>query len=142
MIRTYTELIKIKTFEDRIKYLRVHNTVGEKTFGYNRYMNQIVYHSNEWKALKKKIILRDSNGNYVLDLGCEECPIPEGERIYIHHLNPITVEDIKNHRSCVFDPENLICTTFKTHQIIHYESTLDRIKDYIERKPNDTIPWR
>lgn len=135
MTRSYTELKKLKTFEDRYRYLRLKAVIGEATFGYDRYLNQIVYTSGRWKRTRDKIIIRDDG----CDLGMDDYPI--GGRIYVHHMFPITIDDIELERDIVYDPEYLICTSFDTHNAIHYgdESLLPRLP--IERRRNDTCPW-
>jgi len=136
MIRTYSELIKLPTFEDRFNYLDLRGTVGQGTFGYARYLNQTLYKSKEWKRFRNGIILRD-NG---CDLGIDDRPL--FDHIIIHHLNTLTEEDILNRSNKIFDPENVICTCLKTHNAIHYGDISSVTNDYIERKPNDTCPWR
>ena len=136
IIRTYSELSKLKTFEDRFQYLRLDGIVGEETFGFDRYLNQILYQSDEWKRRRRDIIIRD-NG---CDLGCEGFEVHG--RILIHHINPITVDDIVNRNPKVFDPENLILTSHNTHQAIHYGNEDLLIRAPIERSKNDTCPWR
>lgn len=138
-IKTYSELIRYSTFEDRLNYLMLHGSVGFDTFGFDRFLNQAFYKSEEWIQTKHKIIVRD-NG---CDLGLRGYEIPEGVHIFIHHLNPITVDDVVNHNPMLLDPENLISTTFKTHQIIHYGLPLDsKPRLSMERSINDTCPWR
>ena len=136
IIRTYSELSKLKTFEDRFQYLRLDGIVGEETFGFDRYLNQILYQSDEWKRRRRDIIIRD-NG---CDLGCEGFEVHG--KILIHHINPITVDDIVNRNPKVFDPENLILTSHNTHQAIHYGNEDLLILAPIERSKNDTCPWR
>ena len=136
IIRTYSELSKLKTFEDRFQYLRLDGIVGEETFGFDRYLNQILYQSDEWKRRRRDIIVRD-NG---CDLGFEGFEIHG--RILIHHIDPITVDDIVNRNPKVFDPENLILTSHNTHQAIHYGNEDLLILAPIERSKNDTCPWR
>ena len=136
IIRTYSELSKLKTFEDRFQYLRLDGIVGEETFGFDRYLNQILYQSDEWKRRRRDIIIRD-NG---CDLGCEGFEVHG--RILIHHINPITVDDIVNRNPKVFDPDNLILTSHNTHQAIHYGNEDLLIRAPIERSKNDTCPWR
>ena len=136
IIRTYSELSKLKTFEDRFQYLRLDGIVGEETFGFDRYLNQTLYQSDEWKRRRRDIIIRD-NG---CDLGCEGFEVHG--RILIHHINPITVDDIVNRNPKVFDPENLILTSHNTHQAIHYGNEDLLILAPIERSKNDTCPWR
>ena len=135
-IKTYSELITLQTFEDRFNYLQLRGKVGKSTFGYNRYLNQILYNSPEWRRFRNEIIIRD-NG---CDLACDGYEIYE--RALIHHINPITVEDIVNHNPMVFDPENVITTVHSTHNAIHYGDESLLPKSPIERKRNDTCPWR
>ena len=134
--RSYSELRQLKTFEERFAYLKIAGEVGNLTFGYDRWFNQQFYHSSEWRRARNGIILRD-NG---CDLG-----IPDYEihgRIYIHHINPITLQDIETLSDNLLDPDNLICVTFDTHNAIHYgdERTLPKVP--LERTPGDTCPWR
>lgn len=136
MIRTYSKLITFETFDERYQYLKLDGVVGKETFGFDRYLNQLLYTSDEWKLLRREIIIRD-NG---CDLGCEGFEIHG--RILIHHIEPITVDDILNRNPKVFDPENLITTIHNTHLAIHYgdEGLLVRVP--VERSRNDTCPWR
>ena len=134
--KRYSELITIPTYEERFKYLQLKGAVGNDTFGYDRYLNQILYNSPEWKRLRNQIIIRD-NGR---DLGCEGYEIYG--RILIHHMNPITVEDIVSRDPIVFDPENLICVSHNTHNAIHYGDESLLILAPVERTKNDTCPWR
>lgn len=135
--RSYSELIKIEKFEDRFIYLSLVGIVGETTFGGHRYLNQILYQTDKWKKdTRREVILRD-NG---CDLAHEDYPI-QGS-IYIHHINPITIDDILEERPCVFDLENLISTSFRTHNGIHYGTEELLPKGFVERKKNDTCPWR
>lgn len=136
MIRTYSKLLVLPTFEERYEYLRLGGTVGKETFGYERYLNQILYSSDEWKQCRQLIVIRDDG----LDLGSDGYEIHG--KILVHHLNPITVDDVINRRLKVFDPENLICVSHNTHNAIHYgnESLLMTVP--IERTKNDTCPWR
>lgn len=136
MFKTYSELSNLETFEDRFQYLKLNGAVGEETFGFDRYLNQILYKSYEWKQCRRDIIIRD-NG---CDLGCEDFEVHG--RILIHHINPITVDDIVNRNSKVFDPENLILTSHNTHQAIHYGNEDLLVRAPIERSKNDTSPWR
>lgn len=136
MIRTYSELSKLKTFKDRFQYLRLGGFVGEETFGYDRYINQKFYMSKEWKSIREKIIIRD-NG---CDLGMEGYEI-RGP-IYIHHMNPITVNDLVDQTEILSNPDFLICTSFNTHNAIHYSDESLLITDPVERTPNDTCPWK
>lgn len=135
-IKTYSELITLPTFEERFEYLQLKGTVGQETFGFDRYLNQILYNSKEWKHLRNKIIVRD-NG---CDLACEGFEIYG--RILIHHITPITIDDVIKRREMVFDPENLICVTHNTHNAIHYGDKSLLITGPIERRANDTCPWK
>lgn len=136
-LRTYSELISLPTFEERYKYLKLSGAVGIDTFGFDRYLNQYFYRTKEWRDIRNLVIIRD-NG---MDLGVDGYDI--GGKIIIHHMNPITVEDIKNHSEDILNPEFLICVSHKTHQAIHYgdDEFLLYLKP-IERQPNDTCPWR
>lgn len=137
--RTYSELTTLKTFEKRYRYLRLGGRVGEDTFGYDRYLNQKFYkYDEEYLAARNEVIIRD-NG---CDLGCPDRPIPEGVKIFVHHINPITVEDIINRDPKLFDPENLITTIKKTHDAIHYGDESSLLTNPIERSANDTCPWK
>lgn len=136
-IRTYSELITIPTFIERFNYLKLDGAVGIETFGYDRYLNQILYRTAEWKRFRNEIIIRD-NG---CDLGCDGYEI-KGQRILVHHINPITVEDVLNRTKKVFDPENAITTILNTHNAIHYGDDDLLLVGPIDRKPNDTYPWR
>ena len=135
-IRTYSELITLPTFEERYRYLKLSGVVGEQTFGFDRYMNQIFYQSQEWKSIRNHVILRD-NG---CDLGVEGYEIHG--RILIHHMNPITAKDIEHRSDILLNPEYLISTVHNTHNAIHYGDEGLLILAPIERKPNDTCPWR
>ena len=135
-IRTYSELIKIPTFKDRFEYLRLDGKVGEETFGFDRYLNQIFYKSPEWKAARDFVIIRDQG----CDLAMEGHEI--FGRILVHHMNPIRIEDIVNRSKYLLDPEYLICTIKNTHDAIHYGDGSLLITGPIERTKNDTCPWR
>lgn len=137
IIRTYSELCRLSTFEERFEYLRLMGTVGRDTFGFDRIFNQRFYKSREWKAIRDYVIVRD-NG---CDLGVEGYEI-NGQGIYIHHLNPITLEDIELATDILLDPEFLITTTHRTHNAIHYGDSNLLIKSPIIRTKNDTCPWR
>lgn len=136
-IKTYSELMELPTFEERYEYLRLGGKVGEDTFGFDRYLNQIFYKSDEWKSIRNKVITRD-NG---CDLGIPDREI-RGERILVHHMNPITKEDIINRSDILLNPEYLITTVDNTHQAIHYGDSELLYKDPIVRTPNDTCPWK
>lgn len=134
-IRTYSELIKLKTFEERFEYLKLDGVVGLDTFGYDRYLNQVFYRSIVWRNLRHQIIIRDSG----CDLGILEREI--FDKIFIHHLNPITKDQIEHNDISLLDPENLICCSFDTHNAIHYGDESLLVLDPIIRTKNDTIPW-
>lgn len=134
--KTYSEMIKIPSFEDRFDYLSLAGIVGDTTFGGHRYLNQKLYQSNKWKSARREVILRD-NG---CDLSHQDYSI--NGSVYIHHINPITIDDILQERPCVFDLDNLVCTSFRTHNAIHYGSKNLLPKSVITRTKNDTCPWR
>lgn len=136
IIRTYSELITFPTFEERFKYLQLKGIVGEKTFGFDRYLNQLFYKDPEWLSVRDKVILRD-NG---CDLGMEDRAV--GSRILVHHMNPITKKDILSRSDYLLNPEYLICTMKNTHDAIHYGDESPLFKNPIERRRNDTCPWR
>lgn len=136
IIRTYSELIRLKTFEERFEYLKLDGTVGESTFGFDRYLNQMFYTSIEWRNFRRDIILRDN--------GCD-LAIPGLDivgKIFIHHLNPLTKEDILNRTEYLMNPEFVVCASKLTHDAIHYGDSNLLPKGPIERKRNDTCPWR
>lgn len=135
-IKTYSELKKLPAFEDRYSYLKLGGVVGKETFGYDRFLNQILYSSDEWKRVRGFVILRDSG----CDLGCDGFEIRG--RILIHHINPITVEDIIERSHKVFDPENLICVSHNTHNAIHYGDKDMLVTAPVERRKNDMCPWK
>lgn len=136
-IKTYSELITLPTFEQRYEYLRLDGIVGEETFGFDRYINQKFYHDREWLRVRDAVIVRD-NG---CDLGVLGYEITY-ERIIIHHINPMRVEDVINRNPMLFDPENLICVTHNTHLAIHYGDKNLISKAPIERTKYDTCPWK
>lgn len=136
-IRSYHELQQIKTFEERYAYLRLDGSVGVETFGFDRYLNQLLYSSRRWKKTRDIVLVRD-NG---CDLGLEDYPIKD-RFIIVHHMNPITIDDIRLGRNIIFDPDFLVCTSKNTHLAIHFsnESLLPQLP--IERRPGDTCLWR
>lgn len=136
IIRTYSELVRLETFKDRYEYLRLGGQVGEETFGFDRYLNQIFYQSQEWKRIRDRVIIRD-NG---CDLGIEDHEIRG--KIIIHHMNPISIDDIKTSSDFLLNPEYLICVTHTTHNAIHYGDENLLGMNLIERRKNDTCPWR
>lgn len=135
-IRRYSELAELQTFEERYRYLRLSGAVGQDTFGFDRYLNQVFYRSQRWKKVRDEVIIRDQ----ARDLGIE------GREIYgkiiIHHMNPLTVEDIERESEFLLNPEFLICTTHITHNAIHYGDEDLLIKLPVERTRNDTCPWK
>lgn len=135
-LKTYSELIKLQTMEERFDYLNQGMAVGEATFGYDRYLNQRFYRSPEWKKVRDKVIMRDE-GN---DLAHPDYPIVG--RIIVHHLNSITPEMIVNRDPALFDMNNLVCVSHDTHEAITYGSKEMLPEDPVERTPNDTTPWR
>lgn len=139
MIRTYTELLTIPTFIERYRYLRLGGRVGEETFGSDRYFNQAFYRSDEWRRIRNRIITRDLG----CDLADRDHPFAPGEKVYIHHMNPIMLKDIVSHSDYLLEEEYLIATSFNTHQAIHYADESLLIPDSPTiRRPNDTCPWR
>jgi hypothetical protein len=135
MIKSYQELRRLDTFEERFEYLRLRSVVGESTFGFERYLNQALYHSREWKYTKNDIVLRD-NG---CDLGVPGYEI--NGQLLIHHINPVTIKDIEIGADCVFDPENLITTRLITHNALHYGNIDMLPKPPIVRHKRDTCLW-
>lgn len=137
MIRTYSELIQLGSFEERFNYLKLHGNVGYETFGFDRYLNQKFYKSAEWKHIRDIVIVRD--------MGCDMAlrGYDIGGKIIIHHMNPMSIEDLETNPSLLLDPEFLVCVSQETHNAIHYgdDSILNKNK-FEERVPNDTIPWR
>ena len=137
-LRCYSDLIQYSTFEDRLHYLELHGVVGEDTFGFDRYINQKFYKSHEWRRVRDFVIVRD-NG---CDLGVKGYDI--GDRIIVHHMNPLTLDDISNSSDFLLNPEYLICVSKDTHGIIHYGFSSDRYsksKEPVDRKPGDTKLW-
>lgn len=138
MIKRYSELIKIPTFKERYEYLRIGDRIGDFTFGGHRSLNQVLYRLPEWKRIRHKVILRDEG----CDLAHKEFPI-DG-KIYVHHIVPITIDDILERNPLVFELENLVSTTLYTHNAIHfgnYENSIP-FSELLVRKKNDTCPWK
>ncbi len=134
--KSYLELIQFETYQERLEYLMLYGVVGEETFGGSRYLNQALYRSPEWKAFRNEIIVRDLG----CDLGIDGFII--NSRPIIHHINPITKEDILNRAPCVFDRNNVILVSKRTHDIIHYSPKLETIQyEFATRRPNDTTLW-
>lgn len=134
--KSYSELIKLKTFDERFDYLKLDGSIGEATFGGHRYLNQILYQTPEWKRTRLDIILRDDG----CDLAHRDYIILGP--IYIHHINPITVDDILRRRPCIFDLNNLISCSYKTHNALHYGNEKSPYSKPAERSKNDTCPWK
>lgn len=135
-IRTYSELIRLPTFEERFRYLKLDGLVGKDTFGFDRYLNQEFYRSKEWKEVRDFVIVRD-NG---CDLGMDGYEIVG--RIYIHHMNPITVNDIVHSSDFLLNPDYLICVSHNTHNAVHYGDGDLLVTAPVERRKNDTCPWK
>ena len=135
-IRTYSELIRLPTFEERFRYLKLDGLVGKDTFGFDRYLNQEFYRSKEWKEVRDFVIVRD-NG---CDLGTDGYEIVG--RIYIHHMNPITVNDIVHSSDFLLNPDYLICVSHNTHNAVHYGDEDLLVTAPVERRKNDTCPWK
>jgi len=135
MIRSYRELRRLRTFEERFQYLDLRGVVGNTTFGFERYLNQVLYHSSDWRRTRDGIIIRDN----ACDLGIDGREIFDS--ILVHHLNPITIENIERGDDCVYDPDNLICTSHNTHNALHFggESSLIRLPKL--RSKGDTLLW-
>lgn len=146
-MKSYSEMCRCRTFEERLKYLQLHGTVGKDTFGFDRYLNQDFYRSKEWRQFRDRIIVRDGG----CDLGCKDHPIADitasggkvsRARITIHHINPLTKEDILEHREALFDPENVISVSDATHKAIHYGTGGGPKVPDGKRTAGDTCPWR
>lgn len=137
MIRRYSELIQLSTFEERFNYLKLNGVVANETFGFDRYLNQQFYRSAEWKRVRQQVIIRDR--------GCD-LAVPDHEifdHIIVHHMNPMSLEDIENNPELLLDPEYLICVSLDTHNAIHYGDGNYGNKDVIvDRIPGDTTLWR
>ena len=136
MIRTYSELIRLQTFEERYEYLKLNSRVGQETFGFDRYLNQRFYKTGEWLSVRDKIIARDNGW----DLGVRDYDIMT--TVYIHHMNPILLKDLVHKNDILLDPEYLISTSLKTHNAIHYGAGCPASGGLVERSRNDTSPWK
>ena len=134
--RSYKELSRLKTFDERFEYLKIGGVVGESTFGFERFINQMLYNSSKWKRIRNQVIIRD-NG---CDLGLDGYDIQD--KIIVHHMNPMTVDDLKEFSEDVFNPEYLICVSPMTHNAIHYGDRNLLPKPFVERRPGDTCPWK
>lgn len=135
MIRSYSELIRIPTFEERYRYLREHSEVGVATFGFERWLNQAFYTSREWRDAREEVIARD----WGCDLGVEGHDV--WKQIIVHHMNPLTVREVRGHESMILDPEFLISTSLRTHNAIHYGTEDQLDKPLVQRAPGDTKLW-
>lgn len=139
IIKTYSHLITLRSFEERFEYCKLASQVGIETFGSSRYINQDFYRSKIWKDFRRYIIVRD-NG---YDLAHRDHPLADDEVIYVHHLNPLTIEQIMDDFDRAIDEENAISVSFETHQAIHYGSSeYLRTTSFAERRPFDTVPWK
>lgn len=135
MTRSYSELSRIQSFEDRFRYLSLRGSVGAATFGFDRHINQQFYRSSEWKHIRNDVIVRDEG----CDLGVPGFEIYD--RIYIHHMNPMTVDDIVHGDDSILDPEYLICVTHQTHNAIHYGTERQLRRQHVDRRSGDTLLW-
>jgi hypothetical protein len=135
-VKRYSELIQLSGFEERFRYLKLNGTVGKATFGFDRYFNQLFYNSVEWKAVRHKVIVRDMGR----DLAVEGRELYD--RICVHHMNPILIQDIRESSEILLNPEFLICTSDMTHKAIHYGDESLLITMFVERRMNDTCPWK
>lgn len=138
--KSYSELLAIDSFEERYEYLKLSGSVAEDTFGAERYLNQEFYHSEEWRSFRNRMIVRDSDGDSCLDLAHKDHPI--FGYIILHHINPVTIEDILENSFSLFDPENVVCVSLATHNAIHY-GTVESLPTFslVERHPGDTKLW-
>lgn len=135
MIKSYHEMIELPTFEERLKYLSLNGRVGDLTFGGHRWINQQLYHSSMWHRARRQVIVRDD--------GCDLAhPDYRLDKIWIHHINPITIEQVLNASPDVYELDNLVCVSMATHNAIHYGRTEQQtLQGHAERRPNDTCPW-
>lgn len=137
-MKTYLELVQFQTFEERFEYLRCFGRASEVTFGGKRILNQILYQSPQWKRVRQQVIIRDQGW----DLACEDRPIQKGQKILIHHINPLSIEQVTNHDPCVFDLNNLITVSHNTHEAIHYSDSSILIPSSPNtRSKGDTKLW-
>lgn len=136
IIRTYSDLVKLGTFAERYQYLKLHGVVGGDTFGFDRYLNQVLYRSKEWRDLRHRIIVRDNGCDMALE-GWDICG-----PVTVHHMNPLTVKDVDERNPDIFEPEFLVCVSHNTHNAIHYGDESLLPKEPIERRAGDTCPWK
>ena len=137
MIRTYSDLRSLSTLEERFDYLALGGVVGESTFGFDRWMNQLFYRSAEWRHIRDHVVARDEG----YDLGVYDVPL-QGKAYVIHHMNPLTKDDIEDATDNLLDPEYLITTSLRTHNAIHYGDARQLPQPYVERRPGDTVLWK
>lgn len=136
-MRCYSDLVKLKTFQERFEYLSLNGAVGDETFGFERYLNQMFYRSREWKRVRREVIIRDMG----CDLGIRSREIVG--KVIIHHMNPATVDDVVNNIERLLDSEYLVCVSMETHNALHYgDVELIKVNEPVVRKKNDTCPWR
>ncbi len=135
--KSYEELIRLNSYDERLAYLRIFGKVGEDTFGFDRYLNQQFYRSNEWKHLRKQIFMRDAG----CDLGVDGYDITDPRSIIIHHINPLSIEDLRMNSDLLLNPSNLITVSRWTHNLIHFGDS-EKIPVALTRFPNDTCPWK
>lgn len=133
--KTYSQMSMLPTFDERFDYLKLHGVVGESIFGFHRYVNQNFYTSKEWRLARSTVIIRDDG----CDLGIEGRPIYD--RVYIHHINPVTLEQLEDDDPVLYDPNNLVCVSYTTHLAIHYGDKSLLVPDFFERRPGDTKLW-
>ena len=136
-MKTYTELLSIPDYIGRVEYLETHSCIGEETFGWSRYLNQTLYHSDEWQKFRRDIIIRDEG----CDLALPGYDLESGD-IIIHHINPITPEQIEARDPVIFSKNNVVCVSCRTHRCIHYGGIRNAIFSVLNRTPNDTCPWK
>ncbi len=132
---TYSDILQLPTYDERLESLMLYAQRFEKTFGSDRWLNQVLYQSNEWRHFRDRIIERDGG----CDLAIPGLPI--SGRIYVHHIVPLTIADVDGRSSKIFDPENVICMSYDTHNRVHYHKKINKT-EYTERCPNDTCPWK
>lgn len=137
-IKTYSEMILLPTFEERFEYLKIGGIIGVNTFGSHRYLNQVLYQSQEWKNFRREIIIRDKGR----DLAVDGYEIEDNSFLHVHHIEPLTPEDVIQRSYKIFDLDNVICVSEKTHKAIHYSGINATVTIPITRKPYDTCPWR
>lgn len=138
IIRTYTELLRIPTFEERFEYLKLTGRVGEETFGVDRYLNQLFYHGGLWQEVRDEIVVRDLGRDLAMPDEIYEIIGP----IFIHHMNPVSLEELMDCSDDLLTPEFLVCCSKKTHNAIHYSRTAPIPQNPVERRPGDTCPWK